>query len=457
MFACRSNTRARTKPDLTIAVLTFALLLAALLLPVPDVFGQTPGKTVSKASADSAAKAAEEEGFTVRVIEDGTSTTDRVRVRVSEKEPGAKITVRTEKRGGQLPEPPEPPEPPDLPSMHDNDLVRFGQDIEIPAGKVIEGDVIAIGGSVVVKGRVKGDCVSVGGSVSIEDGGAVEGDAVSVGGATSTSDSATVGGSNVSVGAWPFKGGHAGGMLPFLGLMGFGALAGFLGLVVQLAVTVFFAWLCLLLVRDRLAHATERMGRELGKSFLFGLLGWMAMVVSIPALVIVGVIAIVILCITIIGIPIAILLVIALVFAVIGAALGIVIAAFLGYVAGAMYLGQRLLAHRNPASVTPLKAAFFGILLILGLQILGKLMGFLGVVLLMPIGIAFGIASGVLGFVLMTSGLGAIILTRFAKGTDVAPSGAGTGPAWTTPAAGPAERTPQASMAPQEGGTSDAP
>src|SRR3990172_8199949 len=122
MFACRSNTRARTKPDLPIAVLTFALLLAALLLPVPDVFGQPRGKTVSKAPADSAAKAAEEEGFTVRVIEDGTSTTDRVRVRVSEKEPGAKITVRTEKRSGgptahTHPPPPPPSPPPRPPSL----------------------------------------------------------------------------------------------------------------------------------------------------------------------------------------------------------------------------------------------------------------------------------------------------------------------------------------------------
>jgi len=470
MFACRSNTRARTKPDTTLAnILTLGLFFATLLLPFHDAFGQTSGKTLSKAAADSATKA-DEEGFTVRVVEETKTVGGKtVKVRVETKTTGSDAVAG--KRSGtakivdvpDIPEAPDAPEPPDVSDANSNDLVRFGQDIEIPAGKVIDGDVVAIGGSVTVRGRVKGDCVAVGGSVSLKDGGVVEGDATSIGGVTSTGDSAKVGGSDVSVGGWPLHGEHARGFLPLLGLMGFGAVAGVIGLLIQFVLTLLFAWLCLLLFKERMAHAAERMGHQMGRSFLWGLVAWMGMIISIPVLVVVGVVAVVLLCITLIGIPIAILLAIALVFAIIGVVLGIIVATFVGYLNGAMYLGRRLLGRYGAGSVSPFKAIFFGVLLIMGLHALGELCGFLGVVFLMPIGIAFGIASGLLAFVLTTAGLGAMVLTRFAKGHDTAPGAAGMGAGWppppsTVPPVPPAPQTPDPPGAkPQEGGTSDAP
>ena len=45
--------------------------------------------------------------------------------------------------------------------------MRFGEDITIPADKVVDGDVVAIGGNVIVYGRVKGDVTSVGGTVEL--------------------------------------------------------------------------------------------------------------------------------------------------------------------------------------------------------------------------------------------------------------------------------------------------
>jgi len=361
------------------------------------------------------------------------------------------------------PDAPEPPAPPD--HDHDNDLVRFGQDIEIPQGKVIDGSVVAIGGSIKVFGRVKGDCTAVGGSVSVLDSAVVEGDAVSVGGSTTVDEGASVRGSNVSVGGWPFHGGHAGGMIPVLGLMGLGALAGIFKTIGQLLVTIFLAWLCLLLVRERLVYAVDRMGSEFGKSFLWGLVAWMGMIVAIPAIAVVGAIAIVILVITIIGIPVAILLAIAMVFALIGTVLGIVVFAFLGYVNGAMYLGRKLMARRSPGvAVSPLRAVIVGAVLILGLKLIGNVLGFIGLVFVMPIGIALGIASIVLGLVFMTTGMGSIVLTRFAKGppafaaattAPAAPAAPGAG--WySPPPATPPPPPPPARPSP-EGGTSDAP
>jgi hypothetical protein len=458
MFASRSDVMVRTKSHLWVVAVSFLVLLfAALFAQAPPAQGATaPAKSRAKAAADSAARAAEsrDEGISVRVVDGKASTTKRARIshaNESTDDEGAAGSVDK----SETPDAPDAPDIPEPPDQHDNDLVRFGQDIEIPEGKVIDGSVVAIGGSIHVLGRVKGDCTAVGGSVSVSDSGVVNGDAVSVGGSTTVSDDGRVLGSNVSVGGWPMHHGHAGGMIPLMGLVGLGAIAGIVGTFIQLLITLFLAWLCLLLARERMEHAVDRMGAKFGKSFLWGLVAWMAMIVIIPAIAIVGAIAMVILVITIIGIPVAILLAIALVFALIGAVLGIIVFAFLGYVNGAMYLGRAILARRSPGvAVTPLKAVVVGTILILGLKLVGKLLAFLGLIFVMPIGIALGIASVVLGLVLMTAGMGAMVLTRFQR-NPLAPAAAPASPAagWYAPppSTPPASSTPPSapSMPPQ--------
>jgi len=439
----------RTRPVSWIAATSFlVLLLAALLLPAPSASGASaPAKAAAKAAADSASRSgSRDEGISVRVIEDGKSTTSRSAHPIR-----AKVRIHADESDeANAPERPEPPE------NSGNDLVRFGQDIVIPAGKVIDGDVVAFGGNITVLGRVKGSATAVGGSVSVDDKGVVEGDAVSVGGGTTVGDSATVSGQNVSVGSSPFKG-HGGCMLPILGIMGLGALAGIFATIVQFLLTLLFAWFCLLLVRERLEYAVARMGADFWKSILWGLVGWMAMLVAIPTIAVVCAIAMIILVITIIGIPIAVLLAIVMVFALIAAVLGIIVATFLAYLNGAMYLGRRVLSRRSPgAAVSPLRAILVGALVILGLKALGAVLSLIGVVFVMPIGIALGIMAGALLAIFTTAGLGAMILTRFSKGPAAqaaapAPPGAG----WYSPPPPPGP-APSTSPAP-EGGTSDAP
>jgi len=462
MFASRSDVMVRTKSHLWVAAASFLVLLfAALLMQAPPAQGATAAsKSRSKAAADSAARAEDsrDEGISVHVVDGKTTAGKRVKATHSERssEDGEESDAADKP---DKPDTPDTPEPPD--HGHDNDLVRFGQDIDITKDMVIDGSVVAIGGSIRVLGSVKGDCTAVGGSVSVSDSGLVHGDAVSVGGSTTVSGDGRVLGSNVSVGGWPMHGGHARGMLPLMGLVGLGALAGIIGTFCQLLIVLFLAWLCLLLVRERMEHAVDRMGSAFGKSFLWGLVAWMAMIVVIPAIVIVGAIAMVILVITIIGIPIAILLAIVMVFALIGALLGIFVFAFLGYVNGAMYLGKIVLARKNPGvAVTPLKAVLVGAVLILGLKIVGKLLGVLGLLFVMPIGIALAIASVVLGLVFMTAGMGAMVLTRFGKNPLAPTAGSAPTPApgagWYSPPPPPPPPPAPAPPAP-EGGSSDAP
>lgn len=83
------------------------------------------------------------------------------------------------------------------------DVVRMGENIEVGPNETVEGDVVAIGGAVTVYGRVLGDVVSVGGGIDLKSTAEVNGDVVCVGGVVDREVGATVHGQNVSVGVLP--------------------------------------------------------------------------------------------------------------------------------------------------------------------------------------------------------------------------------------------------------------
>ena len=479
MSASRSRTWTRLAPREWIGPLTWLCLATILALAAGTAWGQT--STKKPAAADTA----NADGFTVRVQEDGSTSTTTMTRRDIERMKREALRAKEEARRaaeagkGEGIVPPEPPEPPDLPDIpeidldsNDNNVVRFGEDITIPEGKVIDGDVVAIGGTVTVLGRVKGDCVSIGGTVKIEGKGVVEGDAVSMGGGVSTSDSGSVGGSNVSLGSWEI--GHGKHFWPTVGF--FGAMSVGVWLIttlLKLALTLFFAWLALLLMRERIEHATNAMTSQFGKAFLYGLLGFAGMVAAIPTgiilIVLVGAIGAAILAITIIGIPLAILLIVAMVLAIIGLVVAVFLAIFVAFLNGSMYLGRRVLATRPAAAAKPLFAILVGMALIAVLDIVGDLLGFVGVVLFHPVSIALGIAAGALAVIVTTAGLGGMVLTRFGPGPGrgfadghqwwppaKAPAPSAAGPAPGTPAP-PPPHAPGAPEPPVEGGSSDAP
>lgn len=399
-----------------------SLLVLLVAFAVPLSFGFAQTKTTAKSSADSASS--DESGFNVRVRET-TTNSQRIQEKVNRAiERAQRDAERAGAAAHNLPVPPEPPDTPDIPDTPDfdhsegNDYVRFGEDITIPEGRVIEGDVVAVGGSITVLGRVRGDAVSVGGTVHVKGKGVVDGDAVSLGGGVQTSDSASVGGSDVSVGKFDFD--RMNRMWPMIGAMGMlGTGAWLVKFLVGLLITLFLAWISLLLVRERLENAANVVHERFGKSFVMGLLGWVLLVLAIPvgiiALILTGVIAIVILCITIIGIPVAILLVIALVLGVIGIVVGALYAGFLGYLAGTMFLGRRIFGPR--VATKPLMAIAAGILLIAVLKLAAEMVGALSFFVFHPVGMAFGFAAWLLTFIVASAGLGALVNVRFSKGT----------------------------------------
>jgi hypothetical protein len=478
MRAWRFEPCYRIARDLMSSRSLVAILVLVASLAVPFSLGMAQTKTsVPKAPAKSASDSAkaDESGFNVRVREEGTGASSRIRAKVDraieraqrDQERASAQAERAAHVIPDTPDTPDTPEPPDVDHSEGNDLVRFGEDITIPEGRVIEGDVVAVGGSITVLGRVKGDAVSVGGTVHVKGKGVVEGDAVSLGGGVQTSDSASVGGSDVSVGKFDFD--HMNHLWPMIGAAGLlGTGAWLVKVLVGLGITLFLAWISLLLLRERLEHGAGVVHERFGRSFVTGLLGWILLVLAIPVgiitLVLTGVIAIVILCITIIGIPVAILLVVALVLGVIGIVVGTLYAGFLGYLTGAMFLGRRIFGQS--VGTKPLLAIAAGVLLIAVLKLAGGLVSALSLFAFHPVGMAFGFAASLLCFIIASAGLGALIIGRFQKGTGRVYGGysASMGSQWGStppppppppppaPAPGPAGST-----TPPPDGSSDAP
>ena len=70
--------------------------------------------------------------------------------------------------------------------------VRSGQEVTIPAGETVQGDLIASAGRVQIQGRVDGDLLASGGEVTVD--GEVTGDVLAAAGSTTISGSGQVGG-----------------------------------------------------------------------------------------------------------------------------------------------------------------------------------------------------------------------------------------------------------------------
>jgi hypothetical protein len=71
--------------------------------------------------------------------------------------------------------------------------IRFTGRVEIPAGRVVVGDVAVLGGPVTIAGEVQGDLVVVNGNLTMTEGGTVTGDVTVLGGIAHTLDTSVEG------------------------------------------------------------------------------------------------------------------------------------------------------------------------------------------------------------------------------------------------------------------------
>ncbi|MEQ1833668.1 MAG: polymer-forming cytoskeletal protein [Candidatus Eisenbacteria bacterium] len=165
-----------------------------------------------------------------------------------------------------------------------NNLVRLFSDVRVGPDERVDGDVVAVFGSVRVEGEVTGSAVAVFGSLDLRRGAMVRGDAVAVGGPLHQGEGAHVSGEAVQVGFSPLT----------LGLPGLPVVLA--TIVLGWLVSLFFGWIAAALFPGRLARIAITSSRRTAASLAIGVL-------SGPLVLMAGVLLLV----TVIGIPVAIL------------------------------------------------------------------------------------------------------------------------------------------------------
>jgi hypothetical protein len=255
-------------------------------------------------------------------------------------------------------------------------LVRVFGDIHVPRGKRVSDDVVAVFGSIDVEGEVEGDVVAVLGSVHVRKGAMIHGQAVSVGGAIEQEEGATINGETVSVGFFPVPWG-----VPALPLTLSAIAAGWV-------TAVFSGWIFALVFPTRLVRIATTASRRTGTSLLLGF-------VSLPGFVA----ALVLLMVTVVGIPLAFLLPFAYILLVYG---GQLVAT---YVLGCKLIRRPLGA---PGLVWPIVA---GSLLVALFFMLGAVL-FAAHGMSRPLGLFSGLLGALLVMGLTAIGTGAFLLSK---------------------------------------------
>lgn len=287
--------------------------------------------------------------------------------------------------------------------------VHVGGGITVNEDEEVGDAVVAIGGSVTVLGKVDDDVVAIGGGVHLGPKAVVRGGVTSIGGHVEREAGSTVDGeiNEVRIGPPDFLL-HA---PQFIGFApGWEAVHGWLRLVgtlVRLGIVLLLAILVALLAARPVERIGDRAARE---PWMSGFTGLLAQLLFIPVLVL----TVVVLAVSIIGIPLLVLVPFGVV--------AFLLAMLVGFAGVSLRVGQWAV---GPHRAVPLAMAV-GVVLIAAIALVSRSIG------LLPIPTWFltwplGIAGFFVEYVAWTVGLGAALLTRFGsrrgpyEGVDVVP------------------------------------
>jgi hypothetical protein len=292
----------------------------------------------------------------------------------------------------ETPAPPAPPEPPRR--VKHGSKIRFGGDVTVDEDETITDAVVAIGGSVDVLGEVEDDVVAIGGNVRLGPHALVKGAVTSVGGRIDQAPGAEIRGETNEIGVHgigPARWGRA------MWMPGFGHdfMSGWFrlfGTGLRIAVVLLLALIAVVIAGRPVDRIAQRAGDE---PWLSGFVGLLLQVLIVPLTIV----TVVVLAITIIGIPLLILVPFAL--------LALLVGVLLGFVGVARRVGEWAAPGR-----TPLAATAVGVILIAAGTILARLMWLLPAPIA-PVAIILTVVGFFLEYVAWTVGIGAMLLTRF--------------------------------------------
>lgn len=318
-------------------------------------------------------------------------------------EPPAAPNAPTAQAAPTAPTAPTAPSPPPS-SGRRSDRVRIGGGVQVGTDEIVNGDVVAIGGGASVDGSVRGDVVAIGGGVDLGSHADVLGDVTVIGGPLHRDPAARVGGEvheiglgdiNFTPGAWhfwPFFNQRRG---VFFGSAP-GSVFALISTVTRLAVLCILASVVLLFGRGYVERVSLRAASEPMKA---GVVGLLIQLLFFPVLIAM----IVVMVVTIIGIPLLVLVPFAL--------LAFALLFLIGFTAVAYDVGRLAVSRFGGEGRNPYFVAAIGIALVLSPVLLSRLVGFAG--LLWPVTWTLLLLGLVTEYVAWTVGLGAVALVRF--------------------------------------------
>jgi hypothetical protein len=412
---------------------TWTIALTLFLLAVPFVFGQTEKERVSHKEKTKSDTTEVEKGklpskvAEIRIDEEGifirTQEGKELRLGKTEKEGETVIDKEGIKIGDlkidlkQLKDLKIPPieieslEKSKKVSTVNRDIVKVGRDIVVDEYEKVDGDVVAVGGDVTVKGTVLGGVVAVGGDVFVDSTAVIEGDAVSIGGNVEKEPGAVIRGEKVGVSFLPkklfkptphvvFPLTHMFRLPPFFG--GFGGLALFVR-IIKIMLLLFLGIVVISILPKNVAKVKDKIRQDFLKSALVGLAAEISIIPIFLLLIV-----------TIIGIPVAILV----------EPLLILAALILGYTGISYFIGEKLREGTSLKPESPMMTLVIGILVVESVLLLARVVGIFGH-FLFAFSWILTFVGWMIWYVAITVGFGASILTRLGtrpKEVKLAPS-----------------------------------
>ena len=276
------------------------------------------------------------------------------------------------------------PDQPTVITIEQGDIVKFFENITVEEEERFSGDVVAIGGSIQVKGYVKGSAVAIGGNVYVAPTGVVLKDAVSVGGKLIKEPGAVVKGESVGVNFLPEH--LIIQPIPIYISHGFG----FILSIIKVLFILFMGIIVLAIVPKNIQKLKDKITENAWKSLFIGILGE---ILILPLFVI--------LLITVIGIPVALLVL----------PLGVLLGMLLGYVGVSLLVGEKL---KQNISLKPQTQVMTLVLGILAVESASLLSGFLRIFsdLFAPLSLILTLIGIMICYSVVTIGFGGAIQSR---------------------------------------------
>jgi hypothetical protein len=282
------------------------------------------------------------------------------------------------------------------------DIVRVGRRVHVAVDEEVRGDVVVIGGSLVVDGEVRGDITVIGGSTRFGPQAIARREVTVIGGRLTTDPGARIlrGVNEVSFDMIDLDFADFGGIprirLPRPSREVFRSLD-LVGTLVRFAFFGLLGSVVLLVAAGSSERVARRVALEPVKS---GFVGFLAQLLFLPLLVT----GILLLVITIIGIPLLVLVPVVLV--------GALVVMVLGLTGVAQGVGQLFTGKGEPSRRSAFVLLWLGLAIVMTPTLFGEALDLIGG----PFGF-FAVVLGVTGFVVeyvaWTTGMGAVILNRF--------------------------------------------